>query len=95
MEAIFDLIIIQVIAFVKGQIAFTKHKYQCSAARRWFRLKFRVSVVSLLPSSIEVRQPPNNSMGRGAVMMGSQSDVVQSRAARSHCGLDLEKLLLY
>ena len=47
MEAIFDLITVQVIAFVKGQIAFTKNNYQSNAARRWFRPRFRPQRASL------------------------------------------------
>ena len=91
MQAIFDPIIEQVIALVKGQIATTKKQIKAVLLVGGFGQSFYLKerLCSSLSSSIEVRQPPNSwtAVVRGAVLMGTQSDVVQSRAARNHYGM--------
>jgi molecular chaperone DnaK (HSP70) len=98
MEGIFEPVIKDVIALVKGQIKATNKKIRAVLLVGGFGqnnyLKERLR--STLGSSIEVRQPPHawTAVVRGAVMMGlasqnAQSAVVQltSRVARKHYGI--------
>lgn len=91
MQAIFDPVIEQVVALVKAQIVSTKKDIKAvllvGGFGQSFYLKERLR--SSLASSIEVIQPSNSwtAVVRGAVMIGAQSDVVQSRAAREHYGI--------
>lgn len=99
MEAIFDPVIKKVITLVQGQIVATKKNVKqdikavllVGGFGQNFYLKERLR--SSLSSSIEVRQPLHSwtAVVRGAVLIGAQLDVVQSRAARSHYGIRVER----
>lgn len=97
MKAIFDPVINQVISLVKGQIIATETNIKAvllvGGFGQSFYLKERLG--SFLGPSIEIRQPPNSwtAVVRGAVMMGAESEEVQlqSRVARKHYGIELER----
>lgn len=97
MKAIFDPVINQVIFLVKGQIIATETNIKAvllvGGFGQSFYLKERLG--SFLGPSIEIRQPPNSwtAVVRGAVMMGAESEEVQlqSRVARKHYGIELER----
>lgn len=94
MQAIVDPIIEKVIALVKGQIAATRLSPKAVLLVGGFGQNFYLKqrLCNSLGSSVEVRQPPNSwtAVVRGAVLMSAQSDVVESRVARKHYGLEFE-----
>ena len=107
MKAIFDPVIDDIIALVKGQIGATKRIIKAVLLVGGFgqNLYLKEQLRASLSSSIEVRQPANawTAVVRGAVMVGCQSDAFQllSRQARKHygirmmCAYDARKKHLY
>jgi tRNA A37 threonylcarbamoyltransferase TsaD len=95
MQAIFDPVINQVIALVKGQISSTKRNVKAVLLVGGFgqNIYLKERLRSCLSSLIEVRQPANawTAVVRGAVMMGAHSNAVKllSRVARKHYGVIL------
>jgi hypothetical protein len=95
MKTIFDPVIDQVIALVKGQMTATKRTIKAVLLVGGFgqNLYLKERLRASMSSSIEVRQPANawTAVVRGAVMVGSQTDAVQllSRQARKHYGIKM------
>lgn len=95
MKAIFEPVIDEVIALVRGQMSATKRTIKAVLLVGGFgqNLYLKERLRASISSSIEVRQPANawTAVVRGAVMVGAQTDAVQllSRQARKHYGIKM------